>query len=158
MSKELITQERKKFIYKFETLLMRVVVLKGMKLNIDGKKYKVLNPDGSEYIRIVLFDDENGFIHLEAMKTAAEKLTPSRRVFVESSLAHFTQFLPTSEFNLVLTNEKLLVGYELRLSLKLRKLEEYLLITKLWDLVEEASQIKELLSLDIHLQKTIKLN
>jgi hypothetical protein len=153
-----MTEERKKFIVKLETLLMRLVVLKGLKLNIDGKKYNFINPDGSQYLRIYLYDDCEGMINIEAFKAAADKLTPSRRVFIESSLAHFTEFLPTSEFNLILTKEKLLVSFNFRLSLKLKKIEEYFLITKLWDLVDETRQINELLNLDMHLQKAIKLN
>lgn len=153
-----MTEERKKFIDKFEILLMRLVVLKGLKLNIDDNKYNFINQDGSQYLRIVLYDESEGMIFIEAFKAAADKLTPSRRVFIESSLAHFTEFLPTSEFNLILTEEKLLVSYNFRLSLKLKKVEEYLLITKLWDLVDETRQINELLNLDMQLQKAIKLN
>lgn len=153
-----MTDERKKFVDKFETLLMNLVVLKGLKLNIDENKYNIINADGSQYLRIVLFGDYSGMISLVAMKIVVDKLTPSKRVFIESSLAHFTELLSPTEFNFVLIDDKLFVSYEFRLSLKLKKVEEYILITKLWDLVEETRQINTLVNLDMHLQENIKLN
>jgi hypothetical protein len=153
-----MTDERKKFVDKFETLLMNLVVLKGLKLNIDENKYNIINADGSQYLRIVLFGDYSGMISIEAMKIVVDKLTPSKRVFIESSLAHFTELLSPTEFNFVLIDDKLFISYEFRLSLKLKKVEEYILITKLWDLVEETRQINTLVNLDMHLQENIKLN
>lgn len=68
------------------------------------------------------------------------------------------EYFPTSKLTCFLFDDKLVLSHFISVSLKLTKLDEYILFANFWEISEEASFIYDFIASDIRKQELIKLN